>query len=314
MAAQEQIKNTSPLQAAKTLVDQTAEAISGLVHSGKLLLPSNYSVENALKSAWLTLQEVKDKNQKPALEVCTKASIVNALMDMAVQGLNPAKKQCYFIVYGNQLTMQRSYFGDVSIVTERIIPGSEVFAACVYEGDELEYEIVRGQRRVTKHVQKLENVAPGSITAAYAGVVNADGEYVNFVLMPWDQIERSWSMSKTYTYNEQNNKEGTHQKFTEDMCERTVKRKVCKTIINNSSDRMLLESIQRQEEFATVIDVEARAAAEANTLALEFDESTVIPGIPSGSNEPEKEPVHVNMGEEPADTKPAEKGKEDLGF
>jgi recombination protein RecT len=37
------------------------------------------------------------------LQACTRDSIANALLDMAVQGLNPAKKQGYFIAYGKQL-------------------------------------------------------------------------------------------------------------------------------------------------------------------------------------------------------------------
>src|SRR5699024_11332254 len=56
------------------------------------------------------------RNHRPALEVCSHDSIVKSLLDMTLQGLSPAKDQCYFIVYGNELQMQRSYFGTVAAV------------------------------------------------------------------------------------------------------------------------------------------------------------------------------------------------------
>ncbi|MZK87182.1 recombinase RecT, partial [Clostridium beijerinckii] len=34
-----------------------------------IVLPKNYSAANAINSAWLKLQDVKDKEKKPALEV-----------------------------------------------------------------------------------------------------------------------------------------------------------------------------------------------------------------------------------------------------
>ncbi len=78
-----------------------------------------------MKSAWLILQAAVDKDKKPVLEVCSKNSIANALLDMVVQGLNPAKKQCYFIAYGNGLACQRSYFGTMA-VTKQVAGAKEI--------------------------------------------------------------------------------------------------------------------------------------------------------------------------------------------
>lgn len=96
-------------------VDVVAEKVRQFQERGEIHFPANYSPENAMKSAWLLLQTVQDKNYKPALETCTKDSIANSLLDMVVQGLNPAKKQGYFIVYGTKLTFQRSYFGTMAV-------------------------------------------------------------------------------------------------------------------------------------------------------------------------------------------------------
>ena len=104
--AQQPQQNLSIVQ--KDVVDTVLSKIKDFEEAGELKLPANYSAANALKSAWLILQETKDRNDKPALVVCTKESVANALLDMVVQGLSPMKKQCYFIVYGSKLTLQRS--------------------------------------------------------------------------------------------------------------------------------------------------------------------------------------------------------------
>ena len=68
----------------KDTVDIVAARVRQFQESGELNLPANYSPENAMKSAWLTLQSTTDRNNRPALEVCTKDSIANSLLDMLV--------------------------------------------------------------------------------------------------------------------------------------------------------------------------------------------------------------------------------------
>lgn len=70
-----------------------------------LKLPANYAVGNALKSAFFALKSSNDGDliQIAAHVPETKTSIANALMDMVVQGLTPAKTQVYFIKYGNKV-------------------------------------------------------------------------------------------------------------------------------------------------------------------------------------------------------------------
>ena len=98
------------------LTDRVLDRINQMKTTQDLSLPRNYNASNALNAAFLELQKVQDRSHRPALEVCTQDSIVKALLDMTLQGLSPAKDQCYFIVYGKELQMQRSYFGTVAAV------------------------------------------------------------------------------------------------------------------------------------------------------------------------------------------------------
>lgn len=48
----------------KEVFDVVSASIGGYVRSGEIALPEKYSFGNAIKSAWLILQETKDKNDK----------------------------------------------------------------------------------------------------------------------------------------------------------------------------------------------------------------------------------------------------------
>lgn len=268
-------------------VDIVAQKVREFQQSGELHLPANYSAENAMKSAWLTLQTTTDKDKRLALQVCTRDSIANSLLDMVVQGLNPAKKQCYFLVYGNQLVCQRSYFGDMALVQQRVLPGSEIWYGVIYQGDQFEYAIERGRRVITKHIQALGNVAPDKIQAAYCVIEPGSGRPAHTEIMTIDQIKRSWQQSQTY----KDNGNGVHQKFTDQMCLRTVIRRACKAVINASSDDyLLLERVNRSDEQMAEAEVEAEAAAHANGEVIDT-EPVAVQSDPEPTPEPEPLPA-----------------------
>ncbi|MBI6086453.1 recombinase RecT, partial [Clostridium perfringens] len=86
-----------------------------------------------LKSAQLILAETVDRNKQPVLQTCSKASICNALLDMTLQGLSPAKKQCYFVAFNGKLQLMKSYLGNIA-ATKRLKGVKDVFANVIYEG------------------------------------------------------------------------------------------------------------------------------------------------------------------------------------
>lgn len=231
-------------QQERNITDGVLSRVQKLSSQGDLVIPKNYSAENALKSAWLILQSVQDKNGKLALDVCTKDSMANALMDMVVQGLNPVKKQCYFVVYGTKLTLMRSYMGTAA-VTKRLKGVNDVYANCIYEGDEFEYklDLQTGLKVITKHEQIFENIDSSKIKGAYAVIVKEDGK--NYVeIMNIGQIKMAWSKSKTGGQ--------VHKDFAEEMAKKTVINRACKMFINTSDDSdLLLETFDRTSDERT---------------------------------------------------------------
>lgn len=260
----------------KDTVDVVAAKIRQFQERGELQLPPNYSAENAMKAAWLALQEVVDKNGKPALEVCTRSSIANALLKMVIQGLNPAKNQCYFTVFGNKLVLMRSYFGSIHVAKSVNKNIEDIVGEVVYDGDEFEFEKFRGKTRITKHKQKLENIEKNKIKAAYATVIykDKDGREDESIVMTIDEIKQAWKQSPMHPVDEKGNiKAGTtHEKFTAEMCKKTVINRICKPIINGSDDSNIVAwAAKRTQEDLIEAEVEEEIEENANSEMLDID-------------------------------------------
>ena len=257
----------------KNVVDKVETRVREFQANNELDIPANYSPSNAMKSAWLILQEVKDRNGKPAIEVCTKASMANALLDMVVQGLNPAKKQCYFIVYGNQLVMQRSYFGAMHVARTVCPEIEDIYADVVYADDTFEYEKKRGRNVITKHTQKLGNVSADKLIAAYCTVLYKDGTE-RTTIMTLDECKQSWKKSKMSAVNANGeiNEKSTHGQYTADMMMRTAINKACKSIINSSDDKSILIS-RKLENAVHQVAVEEEVQENANSVFIDIDDT-----------------------------------------
>lgn len=212
----------------KDITDQVSNRISQLQDDG-LALPKDYNPQNALKAAWFKLQQTKDRSNRPALQVCTRSSIANALLDMVTQGLSPAKTQCYFIVYGNEVQLQRSYFGTIAAV-KRLSSVKDIDAQVVHQGDEFAIGADDlGRIKVTKFVPKFENLDK-PIKGAFAFIELANGD-VHYTVMTQKQIMTSWGQSRQHN---------VQQKFADEMAKRTVINRAAKMYINTSDDSDLL--------------------------------------------------------------------------
>lgn len=146
---------------------------------------------------------------------------------MVIQGLSPAKKQCYFIKYGNKVQLMRSYFGTMAVL-DRVTGGAEITPVVVREGDVFEIAMDGPDLVVAKHETSFENL-DNDIKAAYVVIKLANGKEVTTV-MTKKQIDKSWSKAKTK--NVQND-------FPEEMAKRTVINRAAKYLINTSNDNDL---------------------------------------------------------------------------
>lgn len=228
----------------KNITDKVLSRIKALEGAGDITMPANYNYSNALKSAYLILSETVDKEKKSVLQSCSQTSIINTLLDMTIQGLSPAKKQCYFIAFGGKLQLMKSYLGNIA-ATKRLKGVRNVFANVIYEGDEFSYELdlETGLRKITKHEQKFENIDTNKIKGAYAVVVMEDN--LNYVeVMNINQIRNSWNQGAA------KGQSGAHKNFADEMAKKTVINRACKNFVCTSDDSdLLIESMNRTNEY-----------------------------------------------------------------
>lgn len=259
----------------KNITDSVLSRIEECKGEGTISFPSNYNYANALKSAQLILAETVDRNEKPVLQSCSKTSICNALLDMTLQGLSPAKKQCYFVAFNGKLQLMKSYLGNIA-ATKRLKGVKDVFANVIYEGDNFEYKLnlETGLIEIVKHEQKFENIGK-KILGAYAVVVRENAP--NYVeVMNMEQIKNAWNMGAA------KGKSGAHQNFGEEMAKKTVINRACKRFVNTSDDSdVLIESINRTNEYreediieTTQAEVKEEIKENANSIPLDLNEDT----------------------------------------
>lgn len=285
-AKQSEQPKTQQIVKFDNISDQVLAKINAFTRDGGLLLPENYSVANNMKSAWLVLQETTDRNGKPALEVCSKVSIANALFDMVLQGLSVSKSQGYFIVYGNKLEFQRSYFGTVALAKRSGGIKTEPVANVIYDGDDFIYNIdpKTGHYAIVKHEQKLQNIDDNKITGAYAIVKLADGS-TQVTIMTIAQIRAAWNQGAT------KGKSPAHQNFAGEMAKKTVIGRACKMIINSADDAWLYEGKRDEMDSDTTTaqrDSEV-ISSEQEIAPDEVEYEDIVPEPSEVQNEAEKQ-------------------------
>lgn len=284
-------QTTAMVALQKNIGDNVLARVTELEQAGELVLPSGYTAGNALKMAWLNLQTVKDRNGRLALEVCTQHSICNALLEMVIKGLSVAKKQCYFIVAGDQLTFWEDYRGKL-MRAKRDTELKDVNAQVVYKGDVFEYTVDElGRYQLVKHETKLENINLQNILGVYAVVVTKEGDRW-IEVMTMEQVRKSWQQGAA------KGNSGAHTNFTDQMCKKTAISRACKIALGaavEDADEPDTAAMQRnaaqqpkQPETVNYEDItESATIVDAETGEVFHPEATVVEPVaqqPEASN------------------------------
>lgn len=225
------------------LASKATEWIATSIAEGKMKVPEGYDVGSEMFSAMLAIAQTRDKNGRPALQVCTQESILSELKDMATLGISMAKKQCYPIVMGDSLHIMRSYFGS-QCVFSYLYPDYKATADVIYEGDEyiLEHDDIYEFDNIRITARKLEN-RDKPIVAAYGVITDMrTKERVGGCVMTIKEIKASWSHAKT---------QNVHREFPQEMAKRTVMNRMLKNWINASpsnGNTSMVEAYRRNTE------------------------------------------------------------------
>lgn len=217
----------------KQITSNVATRIEAMKNEGLLIAP-NYSVSNALSSAYYAL---KNSNSGNLLEKCTPESVYNALLDMVTQGLSPAKTQCYFVPYVSTVKLTRSYFGTMKVV-KQLPEVKDIYAEVIYEGDKFQIKNENGRKVFVSHETDWMN-ADNPIVGAYCIIEKVDGEKI-LTVMTKKEIDKSWSKSRN---------KAVQNEFPQEMAKRTVINRAAKQFFNTSDDNdLFVDAVNRTTE------------------------------------------------------------------
>lgn len=269
MNTQNQNPNTQVTEIKKDISSQVLAKVDSFQKSGELVLPKDYVVENALKSAYIILSDPKNN----LLEKCDKSSIAEALLKMVVYGVSPIKKQCYFIPYGQKLECSVSYAGNIAIA-KRYGNLKSIKANAIFEGDTFEFEVdaSTGRRKITKHSQTLESIGNPILKGAYA-VYELNNGITDVEIMNIKQIQAAWGQGGS------KGNSPAHKNFGDQMAVKTVINRACKLLISSSDDSILYDPLEENDYVDTTkgnVQQEIKDNANNETIGFEHIEEAEI--------------------------------------
>jgi len=217
------------------MIPQTVNTISKTMEEyvkRGLVLPKDYSVENAVIGAYNILM------QDPKINTYDKNSVRNCLVQMCTLGLNPNKNQAYFIPYSNKLTLNVSYFGKVAIV-KRIKGVKDVISDVIYK--DTEYELTTDEFgmediKITKPCP-IDKRNGEDIVGVWCKVIidkEIFGRDAHTTIMSIDDVKKSWNQGAT------KGNSPAHKNFTSEMCKKTCINRAIKLFINTIADQDIL--------------------------------------------------------------------------
>ncbi len=225
------------------------------------ILPSHINLERFIKSAILCIYN------NPALQKCTKESLVEAIYSAAELGLDfiPTRGHAYLVPFGNKATFMPGYRG----LTDLALRGGsvlKVFTRLVYEGDG--FTLTYGTQERIVHIPNLDPSKRGEITGAYSVAALRNGETI-FEYMIVDELESVRKTSKMAN-------KGAWADHKPEMYKKTVERRLFKHLPTSPD-------AQAQERIDKAIDLDNKAVG----LIQEAEDDPAINDVP-------EEPVILN--------------------
>lgn len=267
----------------KRVINQAISQYTEMIENKAFDLPENYSYKNAIQQTryLLTKPAESGKNQgKAIIDFCTPASILQSVMEMAQKGLNPDKKQCYFIPYGNNCTLSVSYQGNVALAKRNGEDIGEIYGYAVYKNDEfeLEFNIKKGVFEIKKYVPKVAEWKKSDIVGAFAIITDKKGEVKYTEYMTMEQIKSAWAMGAA------KGNSPAHRNFPDQQAIKTVKSRAVKSFVNTADDSEIVNN-ESQSIAYTDKSFNNELENKANKLELEVNNFEEIPEIESKSQQ-----------------------------
>lgn len=249
------------------------EAGSKVITNVGYKFPKDYDAMGSVNALYMQMKKVNAFSGK-----YTAASIDKAMKTMLENSWNPSKGQCYLIPYGNEITIQASYFGNQRTVYDvnPLVVRDSIHALPIYSCDEFEDKVYPdGRVEVIKHERpkNFKDRIGAELIGAYAVIRVRDGRkiVIDTEIMDINSIKRSWAMSRSGG--------NTHEKFGEEMAKKTVINRLCKRYMRASTEETRLGNNFAETEVDYVDD---------GDYSDSINEETIIDVVETTENETAK--------------------------
>lgn len=208
----------------------------------------NDTTRQNIISMALKLSEIKDKAGRPAVEICTKESIMQVAQEVIVKKLDLMKNQGALIVRGNKLMLQPQYQGNVARALELNPFLSHFNFVPIYKNDKVEIEIGKdGSYGIKNHTTCFNNIGNNNISGGYVRAIKKDGSVYMTEVMTMEQIKIAWSKSS-------NSSLSVHKEFPIKMVRKTILNSLCSWLINTTGEQENIEFECVSNEGDNIVD------------------------------------------------------------
>lgn len=283
------LQNQNTGTSATQIVNQAIDEVTKMLKSDVFDMPENYSFKNAIQQSRYLLQE-PDKSGKSIIDKCDPRSILNSVMEMAQKGLNPSKKQCYFIPYGGKCTLSISYQGNVAMAKRSGQDIGDVYGYAIYKDDafELGYNLQKGTTEITKYVPDVTKWTKNNIIGAVAVITDSKGKVKYTEYMTMEQIRDAWSMGST------KGNSPAHKNFPDQQAIKTVKSRAVKSFVNTADDGKIMSD---DDKLTAYVDESFNKEKEKKANLLELNTDSIENSIETEFEEVKEEkeiPKHID--------------------
>lgn len=276
--------------AKSSLVEEIAlSKINQYVELG-MVLPEGFNPTNSLKKARMMLNDMKVQG-KPVLEVCTKESVIQCLIDSCCKGLDYSEMQVYFIPRANIMTNLESVYGRIARA-KRASRYYKPVVQYVHEGDDFQIgvDVTNGKTIIKKHETSLDNLDK-PIVAAYTFVTDDNNDTEVFIM-----TKREWLTS----WKKSSNGGAVAKEFERDMIFRTIIKKSTKSLVNANIKAVGGLPISDDDDDVPLAgDAPTVVENSTNHSVTDFEEAEVVEEAPAP--QPASEPKSEVKNEEEAE-------------
>lgn len=292
---QVQTQENNRVRLESRIVSQAISKYQEMVEKKVFDVPENYSYKNAIQAARYLISKPIEKGPnkgKAIVDLCTEESILKAIMEMAQKGLNPDKKQCYFIPYGNTCTLSISYQGNVALAKRGGEDLGEVYGYAVYKDDvlDLSFNPQRGVFEIESYQPNISKWTKSDITGAFAVITDKAGDVRYTEYMTMEQIKDSWDMGGA------KGNSPAHKNFPDQQAIKTVKSRAVKSFVNTADDSEIVSS---EEKSITYTDRTLNEELQSKANSLELDTNMSQEKVPELEEKTQK-PEEIKHKETPA--------------